>query len=51
MREVEVIAAGQQRIQIVAADPALHFREARDDFVGFARAEREQIAGETEHRR
>ena len=34
--EVEVIAAGQQRIHIVAADPALHFREARHDFVGFS---------------
>ena len=51
MGEVEVIAPGQQRIHIVAADPALHFREARDDFVGLTGAKREQIAGQTEHRR
>ena len=51
MREVEVVASGQQRIEIVAADAALHLREARRDFVGFARADREQIAGEREHRR
>ena len=46
MREIEIVAAGHQRIEIVAADPALHLRKARLDLVGLARAEREQIARE-----
>ncbi len=44
MREVDVVAAGHQRIEIVAADPALHLRETRRDLVGLARAERQEIA-------
>ena len=29
MREIEIVAAGHQRVEIVAADPALHLREVR----------------------
>jgi hypothetical protein len=51
MREIEVVPARRQRIEIVAADAALHLGKARLDFRGFARAEREQIAGERLERR
>ena len=44
MREVDVVAAGHQRVDVVAADPALHLGKARGDLVGLARAEREQVA-------
>ncbi len=37
---------GRERIEIVAADPALHFRKARRDLVGFAQTDGEQILGE-----
>ena len=39
MREVEIVAAGHQRVEIVAADPALHLREMRFDRVGLARGD------------
>ena len=43
MREVDVVLARHQRVEIVAADAALHFGKARGDFVGFARADGEQV--------
>ena len=51
MREVEIVAAGHQRVEIVAADPALHLGKVRFDRVGLARGEREQIARERHERR
>ena len=40
MREIERhCGRGRKRIEIVAADPALHFREARFDFADLARAD------------
>ena len=44
MREVELVAPGHERVEIVAADPALHLREALRHGVGLARAERQQVA-------
>ena len=44
MREVEIVARRDQRIEIVAADPALHPGKPRRNFVRLARADREQIA-------
>ena len=41
MRKVRRI--GEQRIEVVAADPSLHFRESRLDLGRLAGAEREQI--------
>jgi hypothetical protein len=43
VREVDVVLAGHQRVEIVAADAALHFREPLGDLTGFARADGEQI--------
>ena len=40
VREIEVVAAGHERVEVVAADTAQHFREARLDLVGLARADR-----------
>ena len=37
MREIEIVAAGHQRVEIVAADPALHLGKVRFDLVGLAR--------------
>ena len=37
---------GRERIEIVAADPALHFGKARRDLVGFAKPDGEQVLGE-----
>ena len=51
MCEIERVAAGQERIEIVAADAALHFRKARFDFARLARADREQIARDAAQRR
>ena len=51
MREIEIVAARQQRIEIVAADAALHVREMRDDFVRLARADRQQISRQRAQRR
>ena len=46
MREVVDRRVGRERIEIVAADPALHLRKARRDLVGFAQADGEQVLGE-----
>ena len=51
VREIEIVAAGHQRVEIVAADPALHFGKARLDLVGLARRQREQVARERHERR
>ena len=51
MREVDVVLARHQRVEIVAADAALHLREARGDLVGLARADREQVLGQRPQRR
>ena len=51
MREIEIVAAGNQRVEIVAADPALHFGKVLFDLVGLARRQREQIARERNERR
>ena len=37
------LRAGDERVEIVAADAALHLGKARRDFVGFARADGEQV--------
>ena len=44
MREIGVIIARHQRIEIVAADAALHLGKARDDFFRLACADRQQVA-------
>ncbi len=44
MREIDVVAAGDQRIEIVAADAALHFRKPPFDLAGLARGDGEKIA-------
>ena len=51
VREIEVVAAGHQRVEIVAADPALHLGEIALDRVGLARREREEIARQRNERR
>ena len=43
VREIDVVLARHQRVEIVAADAALHFGKARGDLVGLARADGEQI--------
>ena len=51
MREVDVVLARHQRIEIVAADAALHFWKTRGDLVGLARADGKQVLGERPQRR
>ena len=51
MREVDVVPPRHQRVDVVAADPALHLGKARRDLVGLARAEREQVARQRRERR
>ena len=51
MREIDVVLAGHQRIEIIAADAALHLGEARGDFVSLARADGEQVLGQRPQRR
>ena len=52
MGEIErALRPGTQRVDVVAADAALHLRKARGDLVGLARAEREQVAGQRSQRR
>jgi hypothetical protein len=46
MGEIDIVAARQQRIEIVAADPALHFWKAPLDLVRFARSDGEEITDE-----
>ena len=45
------LLAGHQRVEIVAADAALHLGKARGDLVGLARADGEQVLGERPQRR
>ena len=49
--EIDVVLSRHQRVEIVAADAALHLRKTRGDFVGFARADRQQVLGERPQRR
>ena len=51
MREIDVVLSRHQRIEIVAADAALHLGEARGDLVGLARADRQQVLGQRPQRR
>ena len=51
MREVDVVLAGHQRVEIVAADAALHFGKTLGDLTGLARADGEQILRERPQRR
>ena len=44
MRQIDVVAARHQRIEIVAADAALHFWKAPLDLAGLARGDGEQVA-------
>ena len=44
MREIELVAARHQRVEIVAANPPLDLGEARLDLVGFARGKLQEIA-------
>ena len=43
MREIDLVLARHQRVEIIAADPALHLRKARLDLARLARADGEQI--------
>ena len=52
MREVDVVLSWHQRVEIVAADAALHFRKPRSDFLGLALADDEKVVRELpQHRR
>ena len=44
MREIDVVPAGHECVEIVAADAALHFRKTPLDLGGLARGDGEQIA-------
>ena len=44
MGEIDVVAARHQRIEIIAADTALHFWKAPFDLIGLARRNGEQVA-------
>src|SRR5262249_11371884 len=46
MREINVVAPGHERVEIVAADPALHFWKLPFDLVRFAGSDGEKIANE-----
>ena len=48
MREIRRLR--EERVEVITADPALHFGEARFDLVGLARAEREQVLHEITQR-
>src|SRR5262249_15187991 len=50
MRTIETVAAGPQRVEMVAADPALELGETRFDLARFPRRERQQIARERQQR-
>ena len=51
MGEIDVVLARHQRVEIVATDATLDFRKPRGNFVGFARADGEQVLGERAQRR
>src|SRR5262245_42307646 len=51
MRQIDVVPARRQRVEIVAADPALHLRKADLDRAGFARAQRHQVLRQRLERR
>ena len=51
LREIVHRRVGRERIQIVAADAALHFGKSRRDLVGFAHADGEQILRKRPQRR
>ena len=51
MGEIDVVLARHQRVEIVAADPALHLGEARGDLARLARADGEQILDQRPQRR
>ena len=50
MRKIEIVAAGHQRVEIVAADPALELGETRFDLVRFPRREHQEIPRERQQR-
>ncbi len=50
MRKIEIVAAGHQRVEIVAADPALELGETRFDLVRFPRREHQEIPRERHQR-
>ncbi len=51
VREIDVVAARDEGVDVVAADPALDLREAHLDHAGLAGAEREQIGRQRLERR
>src|SRR5215471_8943868 len=51
MRKVDIVLARHKCVEIVTADPALHFRKPRGDLFGLARADRQQISREWPQRR
>ena len=51
VREVELIAPRRERVEIVAADPALHLGKARLDLVRLLRGQRAQRARDRHQRR
>ena len=51
MREVELVAAGNERVEVVAADPPLHLGKARLDLVHLACAELQEVARERQETR
>ena len=44
MREIDVVSSRHQRVKIIAADAALHFRKAPLDLAGLARGDGKEIA-------
>src|SRR4029077_10327883 len=44
MREIDVVASGHERVEIIAADPALHFRKSPFDLVCFAGGNGKKVA-------
>jgi len=50
MREIEVVAARRERIEIVAADPPLHLGKARLDLVRLRGGQRQQALRQREER-
>ena len=44
VREIDVVAAGHERVEIVAADAALHFRKTPLDLGGLACRDGEKVA-------
>ena len=51
MRQVDAVVARVQRVDVVAAHPAMHLGEARFDFIGLAGADRQKFLRQRAQRR